>query len=105
MKSLRFRVLALVAAFGLEEHLHKGLFMLSAGTWRKVVVVAAMASGAGLTLLETPFAAMDARGRSILTDLLDEAAGHDERAFVVADYELPPGLSRERLAGFIDLGD
>ncbi len=95
----------LLEAFTLGEHLDKGLYMLSTGTRRKMALAAAMASGAPLTLLDTPFAALDGRSRGIVGELLDEAAGHPRRAFVVADHELPPGMPARRLAGMLDLGD
>jgi len=95
----------LCAAFALDIHAHKGLFMLSTGTRRKVGLVAAFASDAPLTLLDTPMAALDTRSREVVGQLLDEAADHPQRAFVVADYALPPGLDEGRLAALIDLGD
>lgn len=96
---------SLAGAFALGEHLDKGLFMLSTGTRRKAVLVAAVASGAQLTLLDTPFAALDGRSRSIVGELLEEAAGHASRAFIVADHDLPPGLAADSLARLVDLGD
>lgn len=99
------RVAALAEALSLGDHMDKGLFMLSTGTRRKGALVAAMACGAQLTLLDTPFAALDARSRDIVAGLLDEAAGHDSRAFVVADFEVPPGMASERLAALVELGD
>lgn len=95
----------LTEAFALGDHLDKGLFMLSTGTRRKAGLVAALASGAALTLLDTPFAALDSHSRAVVADLLDESAGHPHRAFVVADFELPPGIAPERLAALVDLGD
>ncbi len=95
----------LCEAFALDEHLDKGLSMLSAGTRRKVGLAAAFASGAALTLLDTPLAALDARSREVVAQLLDEAAGSPQRAYVVADYELPDGIAEGRLAALIDLGD
>ncbi len=96
---------ALIEAFNLVEHADKALYMLSAGTRRKVGLVAAFASGAPLTLLDTPMAALDARSREVVAALLEEAAGHPQRAFVVADHTLPAGLDEQRLAALIDLGD
>ncbi len=95
----------LAQAFGLGEHLDKGLHMLSNGTRRKVALVAAVASGAQLTLLDTPFAALDGRSRAIVGELLEDAASQSRRAFVVADHESPPGLWPGQLAGLVDLGD
>jgi len=96
---------ALIEGFGLAEHIAKPLFMLSAGSRRKVGLVAAAASGAALTLLDTPYAALDARSSRLLSELLSEAAEGAERAWVLADYELPAALAGVRLAGLIDLGD
>ncbi len=95
----------LLEGFGLAEHLDKQLHMLSTGSRRKVVLAAAFASGADLTLLEKPFAALDARSRGLLAELLQEAAGHPGRAWVLADYELPAALEGTALAAVIDLDD
>lgn len=95
----------LADAFGLAEHLDKPLFMLSTGSRRKVGLVAAAAGRAELTLLDAPFAALDARACRLLTDLLAEAAACPDRAWVVADYQRPAGLAPEALAAWIDLGD
>lgn len=95
----------LIAAFGLADHIHKPMYMLSAGSRRKVGLVAAAASGAELTLIDTPFAALDTPSCRVLTQLLSEAAAGDPRGWVMADYELPAGLAGTRLAGLIDLGD
>lgn len=98
----------LVEAFALAEHLDKPLYMLSAGSRRKLGLVGAAACGASLTLLETPYAALDGRSARVLTELLAEAAEAaqgSERAWVLADYELPAGLSGAPLAATLDLGD
>lgn len=80
----------LVAGFDLLQHLHKQMHMLSTGSRRKVYLACAFASGAPLTLLDTPFAALDRRSVLLLQELLQEAAEQAERAFVLADYEAPP---------------
>lgn len=95
----------LVAAFALGEHLHKSLFMLSAGTHRKLWLVVAFAGGAELTLMDMPFAALDARSREALAACLMQVAADTRRAWVVADAEWPPGLADVPLATRIDLGD
>lgn len=95
----------LIQGFELEAHLDKAMFMLSTGSRRKVWLAGAFASGARLTLLEKPFAALDARSRGLLAELLQEAARHQSRAWVVADYEWPAGLASLKLAQRIDLGD
>lgn len=94
----------LLDAFGMQAHADKPLYMLSTGSRRKVGLVGAAASGAALTLLDTPFAGLDAASRQVLAELLQEAASAG-RAWVLADYETPPLLQGVALAGRIDLGD
>lgn len=96
---------ALVEDFALAEHIDKPLFMLSTGSRRKLGLVAAAASGAALTLLDTPYAALDARSGRLLSELLREAADGPVRAWILADYALPAGLSGVPLSGLIELGD
>lgn len=96
---------ALVQAFSLAPHLPKPLFQWSAGSRRKLSLVAAFAGGAAVTLLDTPYAALDLPSRQVLTELLLEASAHRSRAWIVADGELPPALARARLAAWVDLGD
>jgi ABC-type multidrug transport system ATPase subunit len=76
----------------MTRHLEKRLNMLSAGSRRKVMVLAALASGATVTLLDQPFVALDLASIGILKDFLREAAEHRSRAWIVADYEAPHDL-------------
>ncbi len=92
----------LVPALSLGEHLHKPIYMLSAGSKRKVWIAAAFASGATVTLLDQPFTALDKPSIQFIADWLCEAANHPSRAWVVADYTAPHGVP---LACTIDLGD
>ena len=85
---------------GIREHLHKQLFMLSTGTKRKVFLAAAFASGAAITLLDEPFAALDAASIAYLLSQLESLGSH--RAWVLADYVAPSGLV---LLQTIDLGE
>jgi len=87
---------------GLTPHLEKPLYMLSTGSKRKVWLAAAFASGAAVTLLDEPFAALDPASIRFVRELLTEAAGHPSRAWMLADYSAPAGVA---LAGVIDLGD
>lgn len=96
---------ALAEAFQLGEHLDKPLYMLSTGSRRKLSLLAAAASGAALTLLDLPYAALDGRSIRVLNELLAEAATERTRAWVLADYARPAGLSGVTLAAEIDLGD
>ena len=95
-------LLQLQEHLGLSHHLDKTLAMLSTGSKRKVWLAAALSSGASVTLLDMPFAALDKASIHCVLDLLHECAGHPNRAWVVADYVAPAGIS---LAHTIDLGD
>ena len=90
-----------IDGLSLEPHLDKPLFALSTGTRRKVLIAAALASQASVTLLDQPFMALDRPSIDYLLDLLAEAARHPAKAWVVADYVAP---MRVELAGVIELG-
>ncbi|HYW56673.1 MAG TPA: ATP-binding cassette domain-containing protein [Polaromonas sp.] len=90
-----------VDGLALGPDLDKQLFMLSTGSRRKVWLAAAFASGAALTLLDMPFAALDRASIVCVLSMLNEVAAHPERTFVVADYTAPVGVL---LAATIDLG-
>lgn len=78
---------------GLAPHLGKTLHMLSTGTRRKVWLAAGFACGAPLTLIDEPFASLDAPSRAVLCELLQAAARHPTRAWVLADYTAPEGVA------------
>lgn len=82
----------LVDALHLGEHLEKQLFMLSTGSRRKVALVGLLASGARLTCLDQPYAALDLASVQVVQDFLEDMADHPSRAWVVADHEADPGL-------------
>ena len=82
-------------------HLDKTLTMMSSGTRRKVFIAAALASQVTLTLLDQPFMALDRPSIAYLLGVLADAPQQPSRAWVVADYEAPPGVA---LAGVIELG-
>ena len=90
----------LIDGLSLTEHLHKNIYMMSAGSKRKVWLAAAFASGAAVTLIDEPFAALDMASIGFVKRLLSEAADHSSRAWVIADYEAPKGL---KLAATVDL--
>ncbi len=92
----------LTDALGMTPHLDKRLNMLSAGSRRKVTLIAALASGATVTLLDQPFAALDTVSVQLVRDFLHEASDHAQRAWIVADYEVPNGL---RLADVLNLSE
>jgi ABC-type cobalamin/Fe3+-siderophores transport system ATPase subunit len=86
----------------LGEHLQKPMYMLSTGSKRKVWLAAAFAAGTSITLLDDPFSALDHRSIAFVMDLLQEAKRHPTRAWVLADYTPPDGVT---LSKTIDLGD
>jgi ABC-type multidrug transport system ATPase subunit len=90
----------LAQALDMTRHLDKQLHMLSAGSRRKVMVIAALASGACVTLLDQPFVALDLMSIGIIKEFLHEAAAHPSRAWIVADYEAPNDVP---LAGVLHL--
>lgn len=97
---------ALLEAFALGPHAGKRIGMLSAGSRRKLGHVAAAASGAALTLLDGPFAALDLASCRVLGELLAEAAeGDGGRVWVVADYERPRWLDGVALQTHLQLGE
>ena len=91
-----------VEGLSLAPHLEKNIFMLSTGSRRKLYLAAAFASGAPLTLLDSPFAALDKVSIRFALTLLAEAAQDNTRLWVLADYEQPEGMT---LPTLIDLGD
>ena len=92
----------LLESLDLASHTHKQLFMLSTGSKRKVWLATAFASGASVTLLDMPFAALDQASIGVLLDLLVTTAPSSERAWVLADYAAPAGVP---LVATIHLGD
>ena len=82
----------LVDGLSLAQHQDKALYMLSTGSKRKVWLAAAFASGAAVTLLDEPFAALDKTSINLILELLKDAAAHTTRAWVVADYTAPTSV-------------
>lgn len=80
-----------VQGLALPEHLRKEMFRLSTGSKRKVLLAAALASGAPLTLIDEPEAALDHASIRYLREALGGQARRDDetrRVWVVANYEL-----------------
>ena len=80
-----------VQGFGLQEHLDKNFYMLSTGSRRKVLMAAALASGAALTLIDEPVGGLDRPSVIYLQRALTRHA-QQPRALVVAHYEALPGV-------------
>lgn len=77
----------LIDALKLRDHLDKKLFMLSAGSRRKVALVGLLSSGAAITCLDQPYAALDQASIRVVSAFLNDMAEHPSRSWVVADYE------------------
>lgn len=84
-----------VQGLGLQLHQAKPLAQLSAGSRRKVLLAAALASGAALTLIDEPLAALDATSVRYLCQALAttaQQACQSGRALVVAHHADLPGV-------------
>lgn len=79
-------------ALDMEQHRHKPLYMLSTGSRRKVMLIAALASGASVTLLDQPFVSLDQNSIQVIKAFLRDASSVRDRAWIVADYEAPADL-------------
>lgn len=86
----------LIEALDLCPHLEKKLLMLSTGSRRKVALVGLLASGATVTCLDQPFAALDASSVRIVHEFLADMADHPSRTWVVADYTADASLPWRR---------
>lgn len=80
----------LLPDLGLEGHLHKPLLGLSMGMRRKLRLACALASGAALTLMDDPLAALDRRSIDVVNDMLADCATATRRIFVGTAHEPPP---------------
>ena len=91
---------ALVAAFGLAEHIAKPMFMLSTGSRRKVWLAAALASGRQLVLLDEPTGGLDGPSVRALWSAVEGFAKGPGRALVIASSE---AITRVPLAATLAL--
>ena len=88
-------------ALDMERHRHKPLYMLSTGSRRKVWLTAALAAGAPLTLIDQPFASLDAVSAGFLGEVLQDLSGHPKRAWWVADHTVPDGTPATRVVALL----
>ena len=77
----------LLQAFDLEDHLHKPLFGLSMGMRRKLRLAAALGSGAVLTLLDDPVAALDHASCRLVAELMQDCAQASHRLVVATAFD------------------
>lgn len=85
-------LLHLIEGLSLSDHISKAMYMLSAGSKRKVWLAAALSSGATVTLLDEPFAALDKASINFLIERLQSTTQNTKRAWVIADHEVPQGI-------------
>lgn len=93
---------ALIDGLELAPHLHKTGAMLSTGTRRKVVITAALAACAPVTLIDDPFAALDRVSSNFLAEALLRLGALRDRVLVVAGHAPVGGVA---VAPTLDLGD
>jgi ABC-type transport system involved in cytochrome c biogenesis ATPase subunit len=82
----------LLQGLGLEPHLPKPLYQLSAGSRRKVFIAAALSLGLPLTLLDQPFRALDRPSVNFLCGHFVQWCSQADRLLLIADYLAPEGL-------------
>jgi ABC-type transport system involved in cytochrome c biogenesis ATPase subunit len=87
----------LVEALALSPHENKKLYMLSAGSRRKVALAGLLACGAQVTCMDQPYVALDLGSRAVIRDFLRDMVNHPSRTWVVADYEADPQLAWQRV--------
>lgn len=89
--------------FELEEHLAKPLWHLSTGSLRKLGIAAGLASGARLTVIEEPVAALDSSSIRYLSKALDRlgeelaSAPESPRWIIVAHWEPLAGVTWDEI--------
>lgn len=81
-----------IAGFLLQPHLDKPLHALSAGSRRKALMAAALASGALLTLIDEPIAGLDKPSVAYLAQALARRAAQPDCMVVVAHHEALAGV-------------
>lgn len=93
-----------VQGWDLATHLAKPIYQLSSGSQRKLLMAAALASGAALTLIDEPIAGLDRPSIAYLQQALTSAAQSPAplRAIVVAHYEALDGVPWQQV---LDLPD
>lgn len=94
-----------VQGWGLAVHLVKPIYQLSSGSQRKLLMAAALASGAALTLIDEPIAGLDRPSTLYLQQALTSATQSPAvppRAIVVAHYEALDGVPWQQV---LDLPD
>ncbi len=82
----------LISGLSLIPHQDKPLYMLSAGSKRKVWIAAGLACGAAVTLIDDVFAALDMGSIEFLLAQFKICAQDTDHACIVAHYDLLEGV-------------
>jgi len=90
----------LITGLGLTPHQDKPLYMLSAGSKRKVWIAAALANGAKITLIDDLTAALDRGSIEFIIDQLIRISKNDKRHFIVSHFDM---LERVPFASIINI--
>ncbi len=94
------RIPHLINGLGLTSHQDKQLYMLSAGSKRKVWIAAAIASGAKITLVDDLTAALDLGSIDFITEQLIQISQQCDRHFIFSHYDT---LERVPFAAVINI--
>jgi ABC-type multidrug transport system ATPase subunit len=90
----------LIEGLGLATHQDKPLYMLSAGSKRKVWIAAALASHAKITLVDDLTAALDRGSIEFIVDQLIQISNQCDRHFIFSHYGT---LDRVPYAAIVDI--
>jgi ATPase subunit of ABC transporter with duplicated ATPase domains len=90
----------LIEGLGLAPHQDKPLYMLSAGSKRKVWIAAAIASQAKITLIDDLTAALDRGSIEFIVDQLIQISKQCDRHFIFSHYGT---LERVPYAAIVDI--
>lgn len=96
----RAHIPSLIEGLGLTAHQDKPLYMLSAGSKRKVWIAAAIASSAQITLIDDLTAALDRGSIEFISDQLILISQQRNRHFICSHYDT---LDRVPFAAVIDI--
>ncbi|MES2889398.1 MAG: ATP-binding cassette domain-containing protein [Pseudomonadota bacterium] len=91
-----------VNALGLHPFLDQRISQLSTGTQKKIGLIAALAAGTPVVLLDEPLAALDQAAVAVVRDRLATAAVQRDRVWILTSHE-PLGERAEASCRVLDL--
>ena len=78
---------AWVRSLALEPFMERRISALSTGTRRKVAVIAAIAAGTSVVILDEPLAGLDQASLKVMREALAAAADQRDRIWIIASHE------------------